>query len=110
LDPVDIVADYAAGRVSGIGLAATGLAHTTLPYAPGAPKPALTYAAASPVCRSNASIDGRRPRKATNSSIASREPPCSRIWRRKLSPVARLKIPSSSKREKASADSTSAHL
>src|SRR5690606_26019497 len=63
-----------------------------------------------PEWRNRGSTDGLRPRKFSNSSAASEEPPWLRISRRKLSPVSRLKMPSSSKREKASALSTSAHL
>src|SRR5690606_25013787 len=63
-----------------------------------------------PEWRNRGSTDGLRPRKFSNSSAASEEPPWLKISRRKLSPVSRLKMPSSSKREKASALSTSAHL
>src|SRR5690554_643794 len=73
----------------------------------------LVHAACSsvrPLWRSRASTDGSRPRKPTNSSMGSRLPPRARILSRKDWPVLALKMPSSSKREKASADSTSAHL
>src|SRR5690606_9746954 len=73
----------------------------------------VVHAACSPLrplWRSSASTEGSRPRKATNSSMGSRLPPRARILSRKALPVSALKMPSSSKREKASADSTSAHL
>ena len=63
-----------------------------------------------PQCRSSGAILGSRPRKATNNSIGSFEPPASSTSVLKSAPVAALKMPSSSKREKASADNTSAHL
>src|SRR5690606_25519160 len=63
-----------------------------------------------PRWRSRASMDGSRPRKSTNSTIGSCEPPRARMASRKARPVAGLSTPSSSNLEKASADSTSAHL
>ena len=80
---------------------------------PAAPAPSgklKATQAAMPLWRSRASTWGSRPRKARNSSIGSFEPPFSRMCFRKDWPVTGLKIPSSSKREKASAESTSAHL
>src|SRR5690606_21421092 len=72
----------------------------------------LVHAAcsSSPLWRSNASMLGSRPRKSTNSCMASREPPRARIASRKARPVSGLSTPCSSNSEKASAESTSAHL
>lgn len=63
-----------------------------------------------PLWRSKAATSGSRPRKATKESIAGREPPCCRTCSRKSLPTVGENSPSSSKRPKASADSTSAHL
>src|SRR6185312_6017000 len=62
------------------------------------------------LCRRSASIWGGRPRKATNDSSAGRLPPLASTSSRKRDPVAGDRMPVSSNRLKASADSTSAHL
>src|SRR5690606_40875120 len=76
------------------------------------PRFAISHYAASPkpLWRNSAAIVGSRPRKLINNSMGALLPPCCKISRKKLSPVCALKMPSSSKREKASADRTSAHL
>src|SRR5690554_4643186 len=63
-----------------------------------------------PLWRNSASMAGSRPRNSTNSCIGDWEPPLARMASRKARPVSGLSTPSSSKRENASADNTSAHL
>lgn len=53
---------------------------------------------------------GSRPRNSTNSSIGSREPPCSSTACKNSLPVFSSKTPFSSNFENASAANTSAHL
>jgi len=63
-----------------------------------------------PCCWRRASGLGSRPMNSRKDSLSGREPPVLSTARRKSAPVAALVGPSFSKREKASAASTSAHL